>query len=93
MDGVIIPPHILFDREQTSFSESRNSRPVPGCPLSLITDDGEFLIVLNVHATDSALRIYRRDHLDDQPSLPGFITEMPPCSRPSTGCSYILQRT
>jgi hypothetical protein len=22
MDGVIIPPHILFDREQTSLSES-----------------------------------------------------------------------
>jgi hypothetical protein len=35
-------------------------------PLSLITDDGEFLIVLNEYATDSALRIYRRrDHLGD----------------------------
>jgi hypothetical protein len=46
--------------------DSNNSRPVPGCPLSLITDDGEFLIVLNVHATDSALRIYRRrDHIGD----------------------------
>jgi hypothetical protein len=46
--------------------DSSNSRPVPGCPLSLITDDGEFLIVLNVHATDSALRIYRRrDHIGD----------------------------
>jgi hypothetical protein len=44
--------------------DSSNSRPVPGCPLPLITDDGEFLIVLNVHATDSALRIYRRrDHI------------------------------
>ena len=32
----------------------------------MITDDGEFLIVLNVHATDSALRIYRRrDHMGD----------------------------
>jgi hypothetical protein len=44
--------------------DSRNTHPVPGCPLSLITDDGEFLIVLN--ATDSALRIYRRrDHPGD----------------------------
>jgi hypothetical protein len=46
--------------------DSTNSRPIPGCPLSLITDDGEFLVVLNVHATDSALRIYRRrDHIGD----------------------------
>lgn len=46
--------------------DSSNSRPVPGCPLSLITDDGEFLIVLNAHPVDSALRIYRRrDHMGD----------------------------
>lgn len=46
--------------------DSRNTHPVPVCPLSLITDDGEFLIVLNEYATDSALRIYRRlDHLGD----------------------------
>src|SRR5690348_5934866 len=46
--------------------DSSNSRPVPGCPLSLLTDDGEFLIVLNRYATDSALRLYRRrDHLGD----------------------------
>lgn len=46
--------------------DSRNMHPVPGCPLSLITDDGEFLILLNVPAVDSALRIYRRrDHNGD----------------------------
>ena len=46
--------------------DSHNMQPVPGCPLSLVTDDGEFLIVLNEYATDSALRIYRRrDHLGD----------------------------
>lgn len=46
--------------------DSHNTHPVPGCPLSLITDDGEFLILLNVPAIDSALRIYRRrDHPGD----------------------------
>jgi hypothetical protein len=46
--------------------DPRNTHLVPACPLSLITDDGEFLIVLNVHATDSVLRIYRRrDHVGD----------------------------
>jgi hypothetical protein len=46
--------------------DSHITHPVPGCPLSLITDDGEFLILLNVHAVDSALQIYRRrDHLGD----------------------------
>ena len=44
--------------------DSSNSHPVPGCPLSLITDDGEFLIVLNV--SESAMRVYRRrDHPGD----------------------------
>jgi|HubBroStandDraft_6_1064221.scaffolds.fasta_scaffold327465_2 hypothetical protein len=46
--------------------DSRNTHPVPACPLSLVTDDGEFLILLNEHAMDSAFRIYRRrDHLGD----------------------------
>jgi hypothetical protein len=49
--------------------DSSNAHPVPACPLSLISDDGEFLIVLNMYAagpTGSALRIYRRrDHLGD----------------------------
>jgi hypothetical protein len=49
---------------------SSNAHPVPACPLSLISDDGEFLIVLNMDvagsAGGSALRIYRRrDHLGD----------------------------
>lgn len=48
--------------------DSHNTHPVPGCPLSLITDDGEFLVLLNVPAIDSfsAMRIYRRrDHRGD----------------------------
>lgn len=44
--------------------DSSNSRPVPGCPLSLVTDDGEFLVVLDL--SGSAMRIYRRrDHPGD----------------------------
>jgi hypothetical protein len=46
--------------------DSSNAHPVPACPLSLISEDGEFLTVLNMHAAGSAgsaLRIYRRrDH-------------------------------
>jgi hypothetical protein len=47
--------------------DSHNSHPIPPCPVSLITDDGEFLIVVNefngTFATESALQIYRRrDH-------------------------------
>ena len=62
--------------------DSTNSHPVPGCPLSLITDDGEFLIVLNVYVFDSALRIYRRrDHLGDPrregPDHGVFIRDIP----------------
>jgi hypothetical protein len=66
-DGVTSPATYWTNWVQWSVVlDSRNSRPVPGCPLSLVTDDGEFLIVLNVHATDSALRIYRRrDHIGD----------------------------
>ena len=49
--------------------DSSNEHPVPACPLSLISDDGESLILLNIHAagsTGSALRIYRRrDHHGD----------------------------
>jgi hypothetical protein len=44
-------------------------RPVPACPLALVTDDGEFVVVLGVHGedlNDAALRIYRRrDHIGD----------------------------
>ncbi|MGB2605188.1 MAG: hypothetical protein WBC78_16440 [Candidatus Sulfotelmatobacter sp.] len=66
-DRVIAPVTYWANWVQWSVVlDSTNSRPVPGCPLSLITDDGEFLVVLNVHATDSAFRIYRRrDHLGD----------------------------
>ncbi len=49
--------------------DSSNAHPVPACPLSLISNDGEFLIVLNMYAAGStsfAVRIYRRrDHLGD----------------------------
>lgn len=49
--------------------DSQYGRTIPGCPLPLITDDGEFLILLNEGAIvfgDPALRIYRRqDHLGD----------------------------
>src|SRR5437660_4779928 len=45
----------------------RNKQPVTACPLTLITDDGEFLIVLHLHTADfDALQIYRRrDHIGD----------------------------
>jgi hypothetical protein len=43
--------------------DSHKYQPSPTCPVPLITDDGEFLIVLNLYAYDSALQIYRRrDH-------------------------------
>jgi len=45
---------------------SANSRPwVPACPVSLVTDDGEFLVIIgsDVVAGGSPLRIFRRrDH-------------------------------
>jgi hypothetical protein len=45
--------------------DSSNARP-SGCPLSLITNDGEFLIVMSEYPIDSAFRIYRRrDHIGD----------------------------
>jgi hypothetical protein len=49
--------------------DSSNTAPfVPGCPMFLISDDGEYLIVLNQHVfmDNTALRIFRRrDHLGD----------------------------
>lgn len=47
--------------------DSSEGHPVPACPVSLITDDGEFLIIVaKDFISDSALRIYRRrDHLGD----------------------------
>jgi len=48
---------------------SANTKPfVPGCPLTLVTDDGEFVVIVNIHVMDGgpALRIFRRrDHLSD----------------------------
>jgi hypothetical protein len=52
-----------------------DSRPLPACAVPLLSDDGEFLVLLNQHAvgpTDSALWIYRRryhpgDRLGDGP--------------------------
>jgi hypothetical protein len=39
---------------------------LPACPMSLVTDDGEFLILLDVPRVDSVMRIYRRrDHPGD----------------------------
>ncbi|HEY6764641.1 MAG TPA: hypothetical protein VI386_07710 [Candidatus Sulfotelmatobacter sp.] len=46
--------------------DSQNSHPVPGCPLPLITDDGEFLVIVNLNNPDGVLSIYRRrDHRGD----------------------------
>lgn len=66
-DRVTSPETYWEDTVQWSVVlDSTNSALVSGCPLPLITDDGEFLILLNSYATDSALRIYRRrDHLGD----------------------------
>jgi len=69
-DRLTSPATYWTNRVQWSVVlDSSNAHPVPACPLSLISDDGEFLIVLNMHAagsTGSALRIYRRrDHLGD----------------------------
>ncbi len=48
---------------------SANTKPFVGaCPLALVTDDGEFLVIVNLYVLDGypALRIYhRRDHLGD----------------------------
>jgi hypothetical protein len=45
-------------------------RPLPACAVPLLSDDGEFLVLLNQHAvgpSDSALWIYRRRyHLGDR---------------------------
>jgi hypothetical protein len=39
---------------------------LPACPMSLVTDDGEFVILLDVPRVDSVMRIYRRrDHPGD----------------------------
>jgi len=48
----------------------------------MITDDGEFLVILSLHTFDSALRIYRRrDHLGDPmrkgPDHGVFIRDVP----------------
>jgi len=53
----------------TVVLNSQNTKPfVPGCPLVLVTNDGEFLIILNtqVFPEMTALRIFRRgDHISD----------------------------
>ena len=69
-DRLTSPATYWTNRVQWSVVlDSSNAHPVPACPLSLISDDGEFLIVLNMNAAGSdgsALRIYRRrDHLGD----------------------------
>lgn len=44
----------------------RYNSPMLGCPLALVTDDGEFMVVLNTQPFASALWIYRRrDHTGD----------------------------
>jgi hypothetical protein len=49
--------------------DSTNSRPwVPPCPVSLVTDDGEFLVIVHSYivASGSALQVFRRrDHLGE----------------------------
>lgn len=46
-----------------------NSQPVSPCPLSMISDDGEFLIILNQFVTEgmTALRIFRWKHDPREP--------------------------
>jgi hypothetical protein len=50
--------------------DSHDTLRVPACPLSLITDDGEFLILVNEQA-DFALRIYRRRDYPGDPVREG----------------------
>lgn len=63
--------------------DSSEGHRVPACPVSLITDDGEFLIIVaNDFISDSALRIFRRrDHLGDPlregPDQGVFIRDIP----------------
>jgi len=48
---------------------SRNMRSVPACPLALVTDHGEFLILIGNELLGWALQIYRRrDHAGDPSS-------------------------
>jgi hypothetical protein len=67
-DRVTAPVTYWSDAPQWSvILDSSNSHPVPPCPIVLVTNDGEFLIILNLYAADSALRIYRRrDHLGNK---------------------------
>lgn len=69
----------------TIVLDSQYGRPIPGCPLSLVSDDGEFLVLLNegtIIFGDPALRIYRRrDHPGDPvregPDRGVFIRDIP----------------
>lgn len=66
-DRVTAPENFWTDWSQWSIVlDSQYGRIIPGCPLPLITDDGEFLILLNegtIIFGDPALRIYRRPQL------------------------------
>jgi hypothetical protein len=68
--AVTAPATYWTDFLQWSVVLSRSNKdPFLGCPPVLITDDGEFLVILREHAagsSDPALRIYRRrDHAGD----------------------------
>jgi len=50
-----------------------NVQPVSPCPLAMISDDGQILIILNQFVADgmTALRIFRRDHKPNEPAGTG----------------------
>lgn len=65
-NGVTLPAAAWDDWLQWSVVlDSQKGSPIAGCPLLLLSDDGEFLVVLNQFAIEfgtPAMRIYRRGH-------------------------------
>lgn len=65
-DKVTAPVTYWADWLQWSVILDSSNSHLATCPDALITDDGEFLILLNRWAMGTAMRIYRRrDHLGD----------------------------
>jgi hypothetical protein len=56
----VASPNTYWSSGGWSVVLKKGERFMSGCPLSLITANGEFLILLDAYDFDSALRIYRR---------------------------------
>ena len=80
-DRLVAPATFWTSAQWSVILNSQNTPRFSGCPLSLISEDGEFLVVFDVNP-ESRLRIYRRRDHPGEPVMKGpdqgvFIRDIP----------------